>query len=291
MGWRDSAREQSGVISRLQLRESGLTDTAIARMTTAGELTQPAPRVFLVGGAPLTFRARLWVAVLSTDGIVGFATAARLWGALEDHTGAVHLILPHARRVYPPKWVRLHRVPVPRHATTTMTGLAITTRSWSVLDVLTTLGPGPRERLADRALQRGWIQVSDINRRLLGYPGRTGNTALRLLAQQAGDGAAAKSERIMHDLLRQAGIDGWVPNYRLWHEGELIGVIDLALPDKRLAIEVDGWAYHQDIDRFQRDRTRQNDLIALGWSVLRFTWADLTQRPGYVRAMVRALAA
>jgi very-short-patch-repair endonuclease len=55
----------------------------------------------------------------------------------------------------------------------------------------------------------------------------------------------------------------------------------------RLAIEIDGWAYHSDVDRFQRDRRRQNVLVALGWTVLRFTWADLTQRPGYVTAAIR----
>jgi hypothetical protein len=52
-----------------------------------------------------------------------------------------------------------------------------------------------------------------------------------------------------------------------------------------------GWAYHHDVDRFRRDRQRQNSLVALGWTVLRFTWADLTQRPAYVLATVRDLGA
>jgi very-short-patch-repair endonuclease len=38
-----------------------------------------------------------------------------------------------------------------------------------------------------------------------------------------------------------------------------------------LVIEVDGWAYHRTPDRFQRDRERQNRLVAAGWTVLRFT--------------------
>jgi very-short-patch-repair endonuclease len=83
----------------------------------------------------------------------------------------------------------------------------------------------------------------------------------------------------------------WVANYPVWHDGELVGVVDVAIPERRIAIEVDGMAYHVDTERFQRDRTRQNALIALGWTVLRFTWADLTQRPGYVAATVQRLAA
>lgn len=46
-------------------------------------------------------------------------------------------------------------------------------------------------------------------------------------------------------------------------------------------------AHHTDVDRFQRDRSRQNTLVGLGWTVLRFTWADLVERPRYVIATIR----
>jgi very-short-patch-repair endonuclease len=48
---------------------------------------------------------------------------------------------------------------------------------------------------------------------------------------------------------------------------------------RRIAIEVDGMAYHVGAERFCRDRSRPEDLVGLGWTVLRFTWADLAQRP------------
>ena len=105
------------------------------------------------------------------------------------------------------------------------------------------------------------------------------------------DGAAAESERMLHRPLRQAGLRDWKPNFPVWTGGELVGVVDVAFPAKKIAIEVDGWAYHSDVDRFRRDRARQNDLIMLGWTVLRFTWADLVERPWYVRAMVSRAAA
>ena len=76
-------------------------------------------------------------------------------------------------------------------------------------------------------------------------------------------------------------------NYPLWIGGELVAVIDVALVGARIAIEIDGWAYHSDIARFQRDRHRQNDLIVAGWTVLRFTWADITRRPEYVINVIR----
>ncbi|MDQ3153549.1 MAG: endonuclease domain-containing protein [Actinomycetota bacterium] len=58
-----------------------------------------------------------------------------------------------------------------------------------------------------------------------------------------------------------------------------------------LAIEVDGWAWHSGADRFQRDRTRQNQLHLAGWTVLRFTWHDVAHRPDHcVDVILAALA-
>lgn len=291
MLWHDLAADQDGVITRLQLRGCGLTDDVIDTLHERGTLTRPARGVYLVGGAPQTYRARLWIASLSTGGPLGFATAAQLWGVADEANDVVHVVIDHGRRVYPPRWVRVHRVPVPPAALSRRAGLPATARSWTVLDYLPTLPSGERSRLADRAIQRGWITPADVERRLRDFPGRTGNRALRVLAGQLGDGAAARSERKLHRLLRQAGIAGWAPNFAVWSGGELVAVVDVAIPDKGIAIEVDGWAYHSDVDRFRRDRSRQNDLIMLGWTVLRFTWSDLVERPAYVRTMIARAAA
>jgi len=42
---------------------------------------------------------------------------------------------------------------------------------------------------------------------------------------------------------------------------------------------------------FERDRERQNVLTLQGWLVLRFTWEQITQRPGEVLAAVLAAVA
>jgi very-short-patch-repair endonuclease len=56
-------------------------------------------------------------------------------------------------------------------------------------------------------------------------------------------------------------------------------------------IEVDGYGAHGHWAAFQRDRARDNKLVAAGFVVLRFTWHQLTQRPMQVVAeVVRTLA-
>jgi len=43
----------------------------------------------------------------------------------------------------------------------------------------------------------------------------------------------------------------------------------------RLALELDGFAFHGNLTAFNYDRLRQNDLVAAGWSVLRFSYENI----------------
>lgn len=289
MDWARQAAAQGGIISRAQLAESGIPERTITRMMARGELRLIEQGVFLVRGAPATATARLWTAHLSTQGVVGFASAGQLWGVLAERPAQVHVCVEHQRRSHAPAWIRLHRVPVAASAIVRRNGLPVTSTSWTVLDLLGCIRPHEVTRLADRSLQRGWITPSDLSDRLRLFPGRTGNRRLREIAATLGDGAAAESERVLHRILRSRRIVGWQPNYELWVAGDLVAVLDIAFTTERVAIEVDGYAFHSDVDDFRRDRRRQNRLVALGWTVLRFTWADLTERPGYVAATIRSV--
>lgn len=290
VSWRAISRSQGGVISRAQLRTAGVSAHVLVRMVRHGELDRLSCGVYLVGGTPLTTQGRLWATVLATDGVLGYATAGQLWNVHEADND-VHVIVPRSRRPVPAPWAVLHRQQLPRGPVRHPGELPVTSRSWTVLDLLATLPPKHAAQLADRAIQRHWLAERDCTDRLRDQPHRPGNAQLRAIADMLGDGAAADSERVLHRLLRHAGVIGWVPNHPIWADGELIGVVDVAIPSRGIAIEVDGMAYHLDVDRFRRDRSRQNTLVAHGWTVLRFTWADLTERPGYVMATVTGLAA
>ena len=96
----------------------------------------------------------------------------------------------------------------------------------------------------------------------------------------AGERSAAE-RRADRACCGSAGITGWTANVRDPRRDRVsIGVADVVFAEARLVVEVDGLAYHVTPDRFQRDRHRQNRLIAAGWTVLRFTWRDLTSGPG-----------
>jgi very-short-patch-repair endonuclease len=141
-------------------------------------------------------------------------------------------------------------------------------------------------------LQQKWVTEFDLSEAVRKERCRNGNVQIRTLLSEIEPGAQAESERLLHRILRRAGIRGWVAQFEIRLPGGL-AYVDVAFPNHKIVIEVDGRRTHDaDSDQFESDRTRQNQLIALGWRVLRFTWARLTQDPaGVLAEIVQLLAA
>jgi predicted transcriptional regulator of viral defense system len=76
------AAEQFGVVARAQLRELGLTESAIARRVDAGRLHRVRRGVYAVGHPVLGQHARWLAAVLSCGpgAVLSHASAGALWG-------------------------------------------------------------------------------------------------------------------------------------------------------------------------------------------------------------------
>ncbi len=119
------------------------------------------------------------------------------------------------------------------------------------------------------------------------HPGRTGNTRRRQLLVESRDEPWSAAERETHVLLRRHRITGWEANSKVRVRGQQY-FIDVAFKRIKLAIEIDGRLHEDDPDIFENDRYRQNDLIASGWRVLRFTYAMIVRQPQYVIATIRA---
>ncbi|MGK2947107.1 MAG: endonuclease domain-containing protein [Acidimicrobiales bacterium] len=76
-------------------------------------------------------------------------------------------------------------------------------------------------------------------------------------------------------------------HYRVYDGRRFVAEVDVAYPQWRIAIELDG-RIHLEHDVRERDIPRQNDLILSGWTVLRFTWDYFVRRPDLVVAEMRA---
>ena len=152
------------------------------------------------------------------------------------------------------------------------------------------------EAALESALRAGLTSVGQIQRRLDGSRGRgrRGREALRELLAQRRPGAPTDSllETLFLQALRDAGLPEPARQHQVFAGDRLIARLDLAYPERRLFIELDGWAAHGGQEAFVADRRRQNHLVAIGWQPLRFTWEDVTSGlPAAVDVVRAALAA
>jgi hypothetical protein len=94
-------------------------------------------------------------------------------------------------------------------------------------------------------------------------------------------------ELLVLALLLEAGLPEPVLHHRVYDGTRFVAEVDLAYPELKIAIEIDG-RVHLEAEVRERDLPRQNDLVLSGWIVLRFTWARFTLRSASIVAEVRA---
>ncbi|MGO1972489.1 MAG: endonuclease domain-containing protein [Propionibacteriaceae bacterium] len=145
----------------------------------------------------------------------------------------------------------------------------------------------------DRVLRTGSARLPDLWRALELTPGRRGNGARRSLLVDSRDEPWSEAERLLHRLLRAAGLTGWVTNVTVGRGGFRC-FVDVAFPAVKVGIEVDGFAFHAaqaGREQFDWDRYRDSTLVAHGWRMLHFTWPHLTDQPEWVISTIRATLA
>lgn len=280
-------RRQAGLIGYRQAIAAGLSRSGIQRRVTAGRWVRLHPGVYLSADHPPTHEVRLRAAVLwAGRDAVAHGVSAAWWHELAPRLPQrVEVTVPQHRCPGRRPGVVVRRRDVDALDLTEYRDLPVTGIALTALEAAVALGQGGSE-LLDRALQQraafDWVYRAHC-RNL----GRRGSAAASALLTAAADRACSQAERLLVGLLRAGGLTGWELGY-----GCQGYVLDVAFPAQRVAIEVDGWAWHVSPDRFVRDRQRQNALINGGWRLLRFTWHDLTTRPDAVVHDIRtALAA
>lgn len=286
-GLRRVAARQGGLFTRAQARAAGLSAYQVRRRLAVGQWQRVAGQVLASRDLPISIALRDRAYALAVPGaVLAGASAARQFGLdVPDPRGYLWI---GSRRQPALPGVRWLRDPLCHRDVMLADGVPVTNLARAVTDCLRFLDHDAAVRLLDRALQAAWILPTDVVAAARANVGRWGAPQLARLARLANSGARSEAERVALALLRRAGIDGWLANQPIYDAAGLIGIGDLVFPAAKLVVEIDGWAYHRDREQFERDRRRQNRLITSGWTVLRFTWADITRRP---RAVVETITA
>lgn len=292
--------ELSTVIDELARAQHGLvtTDQALKalgpsrkdRWVSERRLLCVQPRVFRVAGSPQTWHQSLMAAALTTGGVISHRSAAEMWGLIQP-AGYVDVSIqpPRAPRAQPP--VIVHRIKdLHPELANEREGLRLTDPVRTLIDLGLVLPTWAVRDALSRGITTRLFAVGQVDRLrdALGRKGRNGTGVVRQLLDERALMAGEDSvlERRLMLLAQRHDLPPMSIQHEVWHAGRFIARIDGVYADRKLAIEVDGYEHHSSPDAFQRDRERQNRLVALGWTVLRFTWKDVVQRPASVAKQI-----
>ena len=276
------ARRQFGILTRAQLRDLGFKDAAITRRMASGMLIQCLPGTFRVPSVKPTWEQRAMAALMWAGGdatLVGLS-AAWAWRLDVDRPQVIE-VATSRRRVSPASWLRLRRTNVRR---VKVDGLWVLGIAPTLIDLAALVDTDALEEAVESALRRELSSFTrlDLSGASLCGHGLRGCSQLRRLLARRGDIPATDSrfETRFFALLRRSGLPLPERQYEISApDGRVTAIVDFAYPSAKVAIETDGWSFHSSKKAWQRDVTKANDLARCGWSLLRFTYADLRERP------------
>jgi very-short-patch-repair endonuclease len=286
------ASAQGGVVSHAQLLASDLSPQAIERRVRTGQLHQRHRGVYAVGHPVLGAEGRRWAAVLAFDeAFVSHASAADAFGFRPSASALMHVTVRGRVGREPRAGIRIHRPrALPDDEVTTLRGLPITTPARTLLDLAAAgLRPRALETALDQAEHERVLDFAELHELLARYPRRPGTRLLKAQLERYGGPVDTRSrlELLVYKLCNDRGLPR--PSENTSIEGK---ARDFYWRHRRLVVEADSYRWHRSPSALNDDRERDVELTLAGYTVLRFTWEQVTRRPEYVtRALRIALGA
>jgi hypothetical protein len=286
-----TCRRQRGVLSRSQALAAGVSPDAIRNRLRSGRWQRLAPGTYATFSGEVRRPALRWAAVLRAGpgAILTHRSAAEEIGLVHEEGGAVHVAIPAERRVAQVPGIVVHRsahVVMRRHPTRmppqtrvdeTVLDLAIGAPSLDDSMGWIARACGRRLTTPDR-LARALRRRTRVCRR----------GELRQLLDDVARGCHSVLEwRYLRDVERAHGLPEAARQWRSRRPGGS-SYDDVRYADYGVRVELDGRAAHPEEVRW-RDLRRDNLAIQEGDAVLRFGFADVSERPCDVASQVATI--
>ncbi len=265
------AAVQFGRVRHGQLRDLGLGKATIAKWRDDGYLHKQLPRVYAVGHPGRSPEADLAAAVLyaGPNAMLSHGTAVWWLGLLRYPPDEIHVSTP--RKVMSTGDIVVHPR---RHLERFMhNGLPVTTVAQALLDYAATDQTDLLRLALATSDYQGTLDVGAVQK--LTGRGIAGSTAIREalrihLPQLAH--TRSELERLLLAFCQRHRLP--IPQCNVYVDGWLA---DAYWRDYRLVVEVDGHQGHRTRAQLERDHQRDFELRAAGFTVLRYTWRQLTE--------------
>jgi very-short-patch-repair endonuclease len=223
-----------------------------------------------------------WEAAATVGGVVSHLSAALELGLAVIHKPvAVHVTVPRHAHRRAPTGVVLHRSDLPPEERRRVATSPLRT----VLDCAATLPFAEGLAVADSALREGLVGDDDLIEAARLVRVRRA-PAVRAVAMAADGRAANPFESSLRATVLLAGFRGFVPQQPVRLLNGRTVYVDLGDEARRIAIEADSFAHHGTREALRDDCRRYDELLRVGWLVLRFAWEHLAFDAPWVAAVV-----
>jgi hypothetical protein len=292
------AAAQRMLLTNDDFTRAGGSQHHIDSRRAGGRIVDIDRNVYLLAGGRDDWTTRLLANVLSAGhgAAASHFAAARLWQIPGFETARRELTVHRGRRYRRPD-VRTHEsTDLDRCDIRRRHGVPVTDPARTLLDLGRYLGDQRLLRAVEAARRADLVDWAMLVRTLRRHArrGRPGVRRLRriIAANMHRDEITDTDfELLVIALLLEHGLPEPVLHHRLYAGGRCVAEIDLAYPEHRIAIELDG-DIHLRKEVRERDLPRQNHLVLEGWTILRFSKDGFALHPeSLVREVRAALAA
>jgi very-short-patch-repair endonuclease len=282
--------DRHGLLARRDVVPRACSGPTWMRALRSGILRPVQPGVALVHGYPVTENTRVRAAQMSAgrDCLVSGITAARLYGVSIPDPAPIHLISPHRGRNRGLRDAILHRpLDLFDLEPSMIDGIAVSPPFRTLLDTAA-WNRGLEARVLEHFLVSGDLTIRSSWRGLFTHArqGRPGITRLRMLLNRwALDNE--RPESVLEARMLSLCFRHRLPPFEFQAE---IGPfrVDFLWRDERTIVECDGFAFHGlTRDAFERDRHRDAQLQALGYTVWRFSFQQITGQSSFVASTLK----
>ncbi len=139
----------------------------------------------------------------------------------------------------------------------------------------------------DSAVWKDSEGLEQLQDRLPRWSGLRGIGVVRRALPNVRTGAQTPLETISRLRIIAGGLTEPELQFPVYDEKGLIGYADVAWPDLKVIGEADGMTKYNDRSDLVAEKLREDRLRALGWIVVRWTWAEILNTPWVVVARIR----